>query len=170
MLQTAGLVYSDSFSHYLLIYMPKTSYALSLLQQLLNSDQEEPERCLFEESLYTKLFVGAVLPVLVTMLMLLAITLPWHMFGVTLGMRRIFSLLRLGKDIISTFIASRRGLKLKWDGAGRLNVGTFARVSPAEHPALQKHAAGWRRHISFALQAYHAEGDRTTAVLPQHEV
>jgi hypothetical protein len=63
-------------------------------------------------------------------------------------------------------------MKVKWDGEGRLHVGTYARVVTSEHEKLGEVATGKKRHFAQALTGFHsgADSDRTTAVMPQNEV
>jgi hypothetical protein len=150
--------------------MPTVAYLLSVLQQLLNPDQEQPERCLFQETLFTKFIVGAVLPVLVTGGVLTGVTLPWYATGKTCGFRPVMKVLHMGRDIALTFVANFSAMDMKWNGEGRLRVGTFARLVQSEHAVLDKYGTSWKRRMAQGLYGFKSDSDRTIAVVPGQEV
>ena len=88
---------------------PALATALQYLQSLFNPDRETPERCLFPNSLFSKLFVEAVVPPVLAVAVLAAVSLPWHFSSFSCGLRAACDAKRALVDKLN---ARRKGKRL----------------------------------------------------------
>jgi predicted outer membrane repeat protein len=125
-LQTVGLAVSDSFSMMLREDAPALATALEYTYSVFTPDRQTPEKCLFPSSLFSNLFVEAVLPPVFATAILAAIALPWHYGSTSCGLRQACDARRALVDKIQASWKGKRLVK-KWAG-GPILLGTFARV------------------------------------------
>jgi hypothetical protein len=138
-LQTATLVVSDSYGSALQMESPMVAGVLEQAQSILNPDKQTPEKCLFPTSLASKLFVEAILPPVLALLVLTAIALPWHSSGISCGLERSCNKKRSWSDALAGK-RKRKNLAKEWQGEG-LPDGTYA-VMTRRNPDDNAAAAG----------------------------
>jgi hypothetical protein len=142
--QTAGLIVADSFQEELQSSASWLGGLVDVLQLVATPDQQAPEKCALPTTLFSKLFVEAVLQPAYAFAILMALSLPWHFAGLSCGLRGLCDAKRALSDRVVGKMQSKR-LKVRWTRDGVLLKGTWARVAA-------KPAAGQNALAAMALR------------------